>query len=434
MKKLNIFLMFAMGLFMVSCEVEPIANPNAYAQEDVIQNASIPELNALTSGVEDLLRTEVGFYYDVTSIIGRDYWFFTGSDPRYTGEILGKESSTLDNAGFYGNRPYAGRYRTIKAANLLLEALENTTAPLTDAEKAGYRGFAKTMQAYEYHLALNLQYENGIRTDVSDPSNLGPFVSYDEALSFIAGLLDEANTELSSAGDAFRFNLTDAFANFNTPASFASFNRGLAARIALYQGDNSAALSLLGDSFMDMSGDMSAGPARYYVNAAGDQPNPLYRVPGNSDGIIAHPSWVSLVSGTDDARASKIASRESISLDGLSGDHDVLVFGSLNDNVTFMNNEELILISAEANVGSDNAAAIEAIDAVRSANNLSAYAGGNSDEELMDEILLQRQLSLFGLGHRWVDMRRWNRLDEIPVDRDGDDVWVQFPRPVSEGE
>ena len=106
MKRLNIFLMFAMGLFLVSCEIEPISNPNAYAQEDVIQNASIPELNALTSGVEDLLRTEVGFYYDVTSIIGRDYWFFTGSDPRYTGEILGKEESTLDNAHPYESTPF----------------------------------------------------------------------------------------------------------------------------------------------------------------------------------------------------------------------------------------------------------------------------------------------------------------------------------------
>ena len=431
MKKLNILFMFAIGLFLVSCEIEPISNPNDPAQGDVTQDASISELNALTSGIEDLLRSEVGFYYDVVSIVGRDYWFFTGSDPRYTGEILGKESSQLDNAGFYGTRPYAARYRTVKAVNLLTEALANTTAPLTDAEKSGYLGFAKTMQAYELHLALNLQYQNGIRVDVSDPNALGDFVSYDEALSFIANLLNEANTDLGAAGDAFRFTLTPAFEGFNTPASFATFNRGIAARIALYQGDMSAASGYLAGSFMDMSNPLSGGPSRYYANAAGDQANPLFRVPGNSDGIIAHPSWVATVDPAD-ARAAKIQSREEISLDGLTGDHDVVVFGSLDDYVPFMTNEELILISAEANVGSDNSAAVAAIDAIRIANGLAAYGGGTSDAELMDEIAAQRQLSLYGLGHRWVDMRRWNRLDEIPLDRDEDDVWVQFPRPVSE--
>ena len=431
MKKLNILFMFAIGLFLVSCEIEPISNPNDPAQGDVTQDASISELNALTSGIEDLLRSEVGFYYDVVSIIGRDYWFFTGSDPRYTGEVLGRDDSQLDNAGFYGTRPYAARYRTVKAVNLLTEALANTTAPLTDAEKSGYLGFAKTMQAYELHLALNLQYQNGIRVDVADPNALGDFVSYDEALSFIANLLNEANTDLGAAGDAFRFTLTPAFEGFNTPASFATFNRGIAARIALYQGDMSAASGYLAGSFMDMSNPLSGGPSRYYANAAGDQANPLFRVPGNSDGIIAHPSWVATVDPAD-ARAAKIQSREEISLDGLTGDHDVVVFGSLDDYVPFMTNEELILISAEANVGSDNSAAVAAIDAIRTANGLAAYGGGTSDAELMDEIAAQRQLSLYGLGHRWVDMRRWNRLDEIPLDRDQDDVWVQFPRPVSE--
>ena len=252
MKKLNIFLMFAIGLFLVSCEIEPISNPNDPAQGDVTQDASISELNALTSGIEDLLRSEVGFYYDVVSIVGRDYWFFTGSDPRYTGEVLGKGDSQLDNAGFYGTRPYAARYRTVKAVNLLTEALANTTAPLTEAEKSGYLGFAKTMQAYELHLALNLQYQNGIRVDVSDPNNLGAFVSYDEALSYIANLLDDANSDLGAAGDAFRFNLTTAFAGFDTPDSFSTFNRGVAARIALYQGDMSATNGFLSSSFMDM--------------------------------------------------------------------------------------------------------------------------------------------------------------------------------------
>ena len=432
MKNLNILAALVLGLFVVSCNIDDVPNPNSPAQGDVTQNASIPELNALVSGVENLLRSEIGFYYDVTSIIGRDYWFFTGSDPRYTGELLGKGSSVLDNAGFYGTRPYAGRYRTVKAVNLLLEALDNTTAPLSSSDIAGYRGFAKTVQAYELHLALNLQYNNGIRVDVNNPDQLGEFLSYTDALSYISGLLDEAKSDLDAAGDAFIFSLTSAFEGFDTPSSFGTFNRALAARIALYSGSNSGALSALNQSFMDLGNPLSASPSRYYANAAGDQANPVYRVPGNTDAIIAHPSWVDgLAAG--DLRANKVIARtEPLSLDDLTGDHDVVVFSSLDDNIPIITNEELILIYAEASIGSNNTQAVAALDAIRIANGLDAYSGGTSDEELVDELILQRQYSLYGLGHRWVDMRRWDRLDEIPIDRADDDVWVELPRPVSE--
>ena len=54
------------------------------------------------------------------------------------------------------------------------------------------------------------------------------------------------------------------------------------------------------------------------------------------------------------------------------------------------------------------------------------------DDALMDEIVKQRRYSLFGEGHRWIDMRRWGRLNQLPIDRPGDDVWEKFPRPVSE--
>ncbi|WP_432766785.1 RagB/SusD family nutrient uptake outer membrane protein [Phycicoccus elongatus] len=40
----------------------------------------------------------------------------------------------------------------------------------------------------------------------------------------------------------------------------------------------------------------------------------------------------------------------------------------------------------------------------------------------MDEIVKQRRYSLFGEGHRWIDMRRWGRLNQLPIDRPGDDV------------
>jgi hypothetical protein len=39
---------------------------------------------------------------------------------------------------------------------------------------------------------VNAQYTNGIRLDVANPENLGPFVTYDEALTAINDLLVSA--------------------------------------------------------------------------------------------------------------------------------------------------------------------------------------------------------------------------------------------------
>jgi starch-binding outer membrane protein, SusD/RagB family len=47
-------------------------------------------------------------------------------------------------------------------------------------------------------------------------------------------------------------------------------------------------------------------------------------------------------------------------------------------------------------------------------------------------MLKQRRYALYGEGHRWIDMRRYNLLGTLPIDRAGDDVWVQFPRPANE--
>jgi hypothetical protein len=47
-------------------------------------------------------------------------------------------------------------------------------------------------------------------------------------------------------------------------------------------------------------------------------------------------------------------------------------------------------------------------------------------------MLKQRRYALYGEGHRWIDMRRYNRLNTLPVDRTGDDVWTEFPKPATE--
>jgi starch-binding outer membrane protein, SusD/RagB family len=425
-----------MAITITSCEIEEIEDPNNPIRSAIEENATIGELNNVVAGTESLMRSEIGFYYDATGIIGREFYFFTDADPRYTGELLGKGESTLDNAGFYGTRPYAGRYQVILNSNILITAVGNTTADLTQEEKNGYIGFAKTAQAYSYLLALNLQYENGIRIDVSDHENLGDFVSYDAALTAISGLLDEAYDLLQNSGDEFRFDLSSGFDGFDTPETFSTFNRAIKARVELYRGNKAAALTALQDSFIDMvldeAGDLDKGPQHFYSTAGNDILNPVFRSPGDAEALIVHPSFLADAIDGDLRVERKTAPRAVATLDGLTGDHDVILYESTASGIPIIRNEELILIYAEANIGSNNTEAVNALNVIRNAHGIGDYGGATTDEALIDELLFNRRYSLFGEGHRWIDLRRFGRLDELPIDREGDDVWVQFPRPVSE--
>lgn len=422
----------ALMIVVTSCEIEEVNNPNDPNRDELEANANIGELNNLVAGTESLMRKEVGFYYDVTGIVGREYYVFTDADPRYTGEVLGKDQQTLDPAGFYGTRPYAGRYAVIRNANILLTAISNTTAPLNDSQKEGYIGFAKTAQAYSLLLALNLQYQNGIRIDVEDENALGPFVDYAAALTAISSLLDDAKTSLDGAGDEFAFALSAGFAGFDTPETFAQFNRAIKARVEIYRGNKAAALTALGDSFINETGSLNLGPNHFYSVSGNDRPNPVYRAPGQAEALIAHNSYAADVQPGDDRVATKTASRAVATSDGLSGNRDVTIYSSLASFIPIIRNEELILLKAEANIGTNNTEAARLLDIIRNAHGLADYSGATTNDALVDELLYNRRYSLFGEGHRWIDMRRYDRLNTLPIDRPNDDVWVQFPRPISE--
>ena len=119
-----------------------------------------------------------------------------------------------------------------KNCNVLIDAATNSSL-ISDAERNGYLGFAKTIKAFELLLNLNLTYTNGIRVDVADPNNLGPILSFDESITAIASLLDEAKNNLN--GSSIVYPLTSGFAGLDDVTGFIKFNRALAARVDVYR-------------------------------------------------------------------------------------------------------------------------------------------------------------------------------------------------------
>lgn len=425
---------------VAACNIDTIEDPNNPSVGAITSNASLSEIQNLVTGIEGGMRINLGFYFDGVGAIGREIYRFSTSDPRFTSDLLGKGSAVLDNNTFYTTNPYAARYRTVKNANILLEAVENSTAITTNEARNAAKGFANTIKAHQLLLVWVQQYDNGIRIDVADPNNLGPFVGEGDdkaALRAIAALLDEGNTQLTAGGAAFPFSLSGGFSGFDTPASFAKVNRALAARVHAYKSDWDLALQALAGSFYDQNGDLALGVYHPYSTAGGDALNPQW-FPLNATGEsrVVQPSFITDAEAGD-TRLSKATKRADTEFqDGLQSDYDLTVYATNATSIPIIRNEELILLYAEAKIQKGDAGsladAVGALDVIRNAAGLGDYAGGTTQAELITEMLKQRRYSLFGEGHRWVDMRRYNLLNTLPIDRPGDDVWVKYPRPANE--
>jgi hypothetical protein len=444
-----------LALGLAGCDVfdvDEVQDPNNPSLNDVIANPTPDKLANVAAGIESGSRIDISLYLINVGVVGREFYRFSGSDPRFVTELLGEGSQTLDNNTFYIARPWGARYRTIRNAYVLLEA---TDAPAVDAfyseaEQAAVRGYARTWIAHQLLMNLNLTFDNGVRTDVADSENIGPIVDpYDAAIADIEAILDQAADDLSAAGDAalpFPTTIDNVgTVEFESAAGLLTFNRALAARIAAYRMDWDGVLDALGGSFIDVDGDLFLGAYHLFSTGAGDQTNLMHYPVDAPAGeiIVAHPSFVD-DADEDDARVFGDDPKVAIHLDSegeptpvtvadLSSDYTFIRYESVSAPIPIIRNGELVLLRAEALAQTGDASgAVAAINVVRNAASLEDYDGGTSTGALIDEILRQRRYELYGEGHRWIDVRRYDRLGTLPIDRPEDDVWVQFPIPFAE--
>jgi starch-binding outer membrane protein, SusD/RagB family len=246
-------------------------------------------------------------------------------------------------------------------------------------------------------------------------------------------LLNEANTDLKNNNVSFPFTTTLYSSN---AAEFSKFNRALAARVAVYRQDWTTANTALSESFLNLAGDLKAGVYHKFSAAGGDELNPLF-IPPNSpaaENRLAHPSFITDASANDNRVASKVSLRSSPGFqDGLQSNYDFVLYKTNVDPIPIIRNEELVLLYAEVKAQTTQLPeAVNAINLIRGAAGITPYAGAVTQAALLTEILRQRRYSLFGEGHRWIDLRRYNLLTQLPLDRPNDNVWEQFPRPANE--
>lgn len=426
-------------------KLEEVADPNNPSVGSVSNNASRAQIQFLITGLESRHRDYLFTVTAAFGTFGREIWYFNASDPRFQTDWLGQSGRRPDAAyfgfGATGGPAYASPYQAIRQAIVLRNAALNTSASvLSDQEKKAVTGFAKTIMGYQFMIPANFLYDS-IRVDIEDPLNPGGFVPYQQALTTVKGILDEGYADLNAAGTTFPFTLTSGWAGFNTIDGIKKVNRAIAARLAIYRKDWQGALDALNTSFMNLTGNLNAGPAHVY-NGPPDLFNPLfYNLDASiSTIIVVHPSMLADATPNDTRVTTKFFQRTSpasVSSDAgtLFGTHQDRRWATNTSPIPFIKNEELILIKAEAHAQLNQFTdAVNAINIIRTAANIGNYGGAQTQAALINEILYQRRYSLWAepWGHRWIDTRRYDRMNEIPVAADQGAVFTKFPKPQTD--
>jgi len=239
-----------------ACSFDLSTNPNS--PDPIGPNPSRVQVGVAANGMLIAFRTDFADFALDMGIIGREVLRFDGSDPRFTTELL---HGPLDAGGdAFGGDHWADQFAAIRGGNMILAVLP-TASDLTAEEQSATSGYAKTIQALNYLIILNAHTQDSIPI-VSDTSVTGapaPFQTNAAVFQYVVTLLEEARAELSAGGAAFPFSLPPGFRGFNTPASFATFNRALLARVEVYRGNFTGALAALSESFIDPGAPLDLG-------------------------------------------------------------------------------------------------------------------------------------------------------------------------------
>ncbi len=438
-RRTRALLLLAASVSIAACNAADIGNFNNPNTSQLEQSPNAATVNTTVAGVLAGSRASAGTWASTLGVFGREVMNLDGAEPR---NVLALLIGPLEPGGFGVDVGWTNTYRNLRTAYTLLDVVDNVP-DYSATQKRAVKGFVKTMVALEYLNQLRVRDTFGLVFDVPKSTlEQGSFITREEAYTRTAALFDEAKDDLAAGGTSFPFALTSGFAGFNTPATFVRVNRGLKARLEVYRGRWQEALTALGESFINPSANTTAafatGAYHVYSIASGDAVNPLFDPAPRA--LVAVPEFLTdarlRADGTRDLRASSKAVVGTVLLatQGISSNVRPIVYPTNVTPVPIIRNEELILLRAEANLGLGNrAAAIADLNIVRTnAGGLPALAS-NFAGDLVTELLYDRRYSLFfEYGHRWVDMRRYNRLGQLVKQLPTHRVFPLVPIPVDE--
>lgn len=426
-----------LSMSVTACSVDTlnVTNPNTPSVAGAGSDPQALQLQA--TGLLRQNRNSIGGYISDLGRFGRESYIYTPSEGRNTSAYLIGLSgqNKLDPSGFAVGS-WGGPYGNLRDVFNFKNTVDASPSLSAEQKKAAL-GFAKTIEAMELLTVVATRDTLGGIVEIKqNASDLAAFVSRDSMYKYILNTLDDANTDLGAGGAAFPFALHSGYAGFNTPSTFRQFNRAIAGRAAAYYATSGGgatawqrSLAALSASFMNTSATTAAAYAvgvYHPFGAAPDASNPLAQAT-NTD-LYAHMSVVADAprkadNSFDDRYLAKIIDRPARQAPqglGVESSKGFSRYPAISTSIPIIRNEELILLRAEGLLATgDKTGALALI------NNIRVNSGGlapttltaaSSDDAILTELLLQKRYSLLLEGHRWIDMRRYGRLSQLPRD------------------
>lgn len=397
MKRLAGIVLLALAA-AAACDLD-LQNPNAPPKEEVL---STPDgLVALAVGMQDLYASAVEDFVVVDALVTDEWGTGTRSLISYRSLLNGQ---SFDPSFLVVEAPWAAAYRTIKAANSLIEQAPQVgfEAPL----QTGIVALAKLFKAMALGTIM-LQYER-VPIDVSTAAPVPQ--SRPEVLSTVLALLESARTDLAAVTDAelgtFRTRVQGTGFNFRNTVD------AMLARYYLIAGQYQNAI--------DAANRVNPAVLSVFSYISPDA-NPIYSLSVGLQYVYPLRSFVSSAEAGD-RRPSYWADTTIASFRGNPPDTMLYLLNKYRDPTDpypVYLPDEMKLIKAEAHTRlAQYATAAALVNEVRIQKSslvdepvadlpaLDPATQLDTEAELLAEIAKQRRYELYMQGLRWEDTRR----------------------------
>jgi starch-binding outer membrane protein, SusD/RagB family len=402
-----------------------------------LQNPNLPTEAAATSSTQSISQVAVGLQAEyanelvnpvyVTGMVTDEIGAGGATFQSY--QILDSGDQQLDNNLGPSEDPWAGEYLVVRDANVLLQDAPNVG--FGAATLSGIIALAKLFKAMAFGNLLQLyqQIPLNVGPQVVNP----PFATRTEALDTVLALLQEATTQIQTTPPSSDFNsgiLAPGFDLTNTLYA-------MTARYALIAGNTQLAMQAA------QSVDLSAKSVFEYT---ANDPNPLYTMwysSGNAYQMRPKDSFRSQAEAGDQRVGYWVTPAD---IQGAVSALDEFVqFTNAADSYYAYFPAEMRLIQAEvlARQGDLNGA-LQQVNEVRTECTSTVgeptaclpplpASAVSTQQAMLDEILHEREYSLYLQGVRWSDLRRFGKpvkFDFMSVPRSECDRNSAAPRAL----
>jgi hypothetical protein len=439
-----------------STVVAPQDSPTAAALSGALTRVGLQTLATALVGSDRGVFAGTGSAYPILAeIYARNIYRLDPSEPRYLNETI---VGTPDAGSFAGGGGWAGMYVTVRQGTTMLAALENPAAnTFSTAELAAAKGFAQTWKAIDYYRVAEMRDTVGIALQADDPNTTtpAPLICKKNMLTYVAALLDTANTNLVAAGNinfpwgSFPTGMTAFGRDYRKVTNFILFNRGWKGKVDFYRGlDHQAPTPALFTTAISELTQALGGAAPGAVPSS-QFVTGLYHVfvPAGTEGVAnpysdtrigINPAADSVLSG--DTRGSKIAARTYAAVQGITMTKDLVVAVPSTANqsrpLAALRDEELVLLRAQAYFEAGQFAnGYLDLNSVHTSYGLTAWPVSVTLSVARDNILYDKRYSFIGEGvQRLVDLRAYSRLNatNYPKQTSTDAYNSAFPIPKAE--